>query len=407
MNLLFTPESVSGFSKSLNMPGEISFSTKHDLKKILLVKKANYSKPKKTPGDVNVVNVSHLNGTTVGPNKYRFDICGKIMDQFSMFNYAKQVVLGDNYGSSDNIDFVFVHACRELERQDNNICAMMIVKQGACVVDSEDAQKDINFLVDNRHKKTSNVKDQLGSQWEVNTVCAPPKTINGLAKPARYLFGLYLYSLAMNGYNYGILELARGFANIGGLCLYSSFGFKVVPSLYCPFYTQENPNNLKMVCDIKNVYKGLEDIVNVTKTNRILDRHEVCRQKPGEKQTELQHLSQQKYEDEIQAIFSEIKCGFVPFTKLPGQFSEILYEQSSIPPLTPDQQLAAVLPILRRSSRLKDGIRTSRRRSTRRRSTRRKSTRRKSTRRRSTRRRSTRRRSTRRRSTRRRSTRRN
>ena len=54
------------------------------------------------------------------------------------------------------------------------------------------------------------------------------KLINRIVYPgvSRILFYMYLTALMKNGYDYGLLELAHNYSNLGGLCLYNKFGFR-------------------------------------------------------------------------------------------------------------------------------------------------------------------------------------
>jgi len=91
--------------------------------------------------------------------------------------------------------------------------------------------------------------EKLSDAWSVNLICAVLQSPNGLKGVGQILMGLYLYTVAENEEieeKVGVLELANGYINAGGLASYSKLGFKVDKSLYGPDCFP-NYNNLPMI----------------------------------------------------------------------------------------------------------------------------------------------------------------
>lgn len=92
---------------------------------------------------------------------------------------------------------------------------------------------------------------KLSEVWSVNLICAALQSPNGLKGVGQILMGLYLYSIAENEEveeKVGVLELANGYINAGGLASYSKLGFKVDESLYGEDCFP-NYNNLPMIAE--------------------------------------------------------------------------------------------------------------------------------------------------------------
>ena len=98
----------------------------------------------------------------------------------------------------------------------------------------------------------------------INLICS-------LHGQGSFLMGLYLYcikqqslNVTKEGMQIGLLELANGFINVGGLCMYSKFGFKMSYDLYGKNCFHDY-DNLPMMADLTNVpadtivsiYKGV------------------------------------------------------------------------------------------------------------------------------------------------------
>ena len=89
------------------------------------------------------------------------------------------------------------------------------------------------------------------------------------AKKGKILLGLYLY-IIKNHINIankiGLLELANGYINGAGFCLYSKYGFVYDIKLYgdCFPYC----NNMPMICDLTNIPSS--DIIEVITSNKQL-----------------------------------------------------------------------------------------------------------------------------------------
>jgi len=92
---------------------------------------------------------------------------------------------------------------------------------------------------------------KLSNVWSVNLICAVLQSPNGLKGIGQILMGLYLYSIAENNEveeKLGVLELANGYINAGGLASYSKLGFKIDKSLYGEDCFP-NYNNLPMIAE--------------------------------------------------------------------------------------------------------------------------------------------------------------
>ena len=100
-----------------------------------------------------------------------------------------------------------------------------------------------------------------------NTFCL--NLICSAARKGKILLGLYLY-IIKNHINIankiGLLELANGYINGAGFCLYSKCGFVYDAMLYgdCFPYC----NNLPMICDLTNISSS--DIIEVITSNKQL-----------------------------------------------------------------------------------------------------------------------------------------
>jgi hypothetical protein len=87
------------------------------------------------------------------------------------------------------------------------------------------------------------------------------------AKKGKILLGLYLY-IIKNNINIvnkiGLLELANGYINAAGFCLYSKYGFVYDIMLYgdCFPYC----NNMPMICDLTNISSSdINEVINSNK----------------------------------------------------------------------------------------------------------------------------------------------
>jgi len=108
----------------------------------------------------------------------------------------------------------------------------------------EDESLPISFLVVEKGEC-----DKLSGAWSVNLICAALQSPRGLKGLGQILMGLYLYTIAENDEvqeKVGVLELANGYINAGGLASYSKLGFVVDDSLYGEDCFP-NYNNLPMI----------------------------------------------------------------------------------------------------------------------------------------------------------------
>lgn len=107
----------------------------------------------------------------------------------------------------------------------------------------------------------------------INLICS-------IHQKGSFLMGLYLYTikqrslnLLTDGRQLGLLELANGFINIGGLCMYSKYGFTMDYDLYgknCfPDY-----DNLPMQVDVKNITP--EQIISIYKGIGVFNKPPIC-----------------------------------------------------------------------------------------------------------------------------------
>lgn len=103
----------------------------------------------------------------------------------------------------------------------------------------------------------------------INLICSPSND-NRTKGIGSLLFALYLYCVINNNNvvengKLGLLELANSYINIGGLCLYSKYGFEYDSSLYGDDCFNDY-NNLPMIVDMKSKY----EYPNIERSNQIL-----------------------------------------------------------------------------------------------------------------------------------------
>ena len=125
-------------------------------------------------------------------------------------------IFSDEYtkDTPNYIDYVIIY-------QQNNFCGIMVIEMNEC-----------------NKKKPDNL-------YSIRLICAQKV---GKKSAAMQLLGLYLYILKLRFPNqqYGFLELAGGFRNVIGYCLYSKLNFKTDPAFDCKEYEINNLSNLKM-----------------------------------------------------------------------------------------------------------------------------------------------------------------
>lgn len=130
--------------------------------------------------------------------------------------------------------------------------------------------------------------------WSVKLICSQG------GGHGKILMALYLDTLINIGQDYGLLELAQGYANIAGYCSYRSFGFKENENLICDAYDiPSNVNNLKMTCDTSDLTR--KKLLKVIKDNEYKISYDpVCKKGlDKEKQLEMLRNLQTEYENKI------------------------------------------------------------------------------------------------------------
>jgi hypothetical protein len=118
--------------------------------------------------------------------------------------------------------------------------------------------------------------EKLGEAWSVNLICAALQSPNGLKGVGQILMGLYLYTISENEEveeKTGVLELANGYINAGGLASYSKLGFKIDKSLYGQDCFP-NYNNLPMIATDIDPDRIIDILNNVA--NAAYDKEAVC-----------------------------------------------------------------------------------------------------------------------------------
>ena len=135
------------------------------------------------------------------------------------------------------------------------------------------------------------------------------------------LLGFYVYVLKtdIKQQRYGLLELAQGYKNVAGFCLYSKLNFVADPKFPCPEYESKyNLNNLKMLVDLKTIEVG--KLIQIIRNNQWYDdsmklKHkdmcircetEACRLNQIDKQIQ----NQTQYEQAIDKVLKQ-KAGFM------------------------------------------------------------------------------------------------
>jgi hypothetical protein len=124
----------------------------------------------------------------------------------------------------------------------------------------EDGSLPISFLVVEKGECS-----KLSGAWSVNLICAALQSPKGLKGLGQILMGLYLYTIAENEEvqeKVGVLELANGYINAGGLASYSKLGFVIDDSLYGEDCFP-NYNNLPMIARDINPDRVIDILNNV------------------------------------------------------------------------------------------------------------------------------------------------
>jgi hypothetical protein len=118
--------------------------------------------------------------------------------------------------------------------------------------------------------------EKMSEAWSVNLICASLQSPKGLKGVGQILMGLYLYIIAENEEveeKTGVLELANGYINAGGLASYSKLGFIVDKSLYGEDCFP-NYNNLPMIASDIDPDRIVDILNNVP--NAAYNKEAVC-----------------------------------------------------------------------------------------------------------------------------------
>ena len=154
-------------------------------------------------------------------------------------------------------------------------------------------EKDIDYiLIKDKLDQLNGIlivsKTECQNYWSLKLICT------NLKGTGHILFGLYLYALKKINQKIGILELAQGYANMSGFCLYSKFGFEENFELDCEEYIKDdNLGNVKMTVDMNKLTKI--KIINIILGKEKFE-HQLCNK---EENLELQQQFQNKYEKKI------------------------------------------------------------------------------------------------------------
>jgi hypothetical protein len=98
--------------------------------------------------------------------------------------------------------------------------------------------------------------------FSINLICSD-------SGKGKYLIAFFIYCIINNSYvidKKGVLELASGYLNIAGLCLYSKYGFEHDPRMYGD-HCFGDVNNLPMIVNTNNYYRG----PNIKKSKVVLE----------------------------------------------------------------------------------------------------------------------------------------
>jgi hypothetical protein len=177
------------------------------------------------------------------PSKSRRTFLQKIIQDSCAENigdtYSK--TLSEDYIKySDNFDFIAVASSEidineEIQSKYNKIQGFMIVERGEC--------------------------QTYPDNYCVNLICTKSSVGN-------ILMALYIYIIIQRDdiiNKIGLLELANAYYNVGGLCLYTKYGFKFDPHLSNEICYPDFTPNLPMIANIEEYGESKED-----KTSRLM-----------------------------------------------------------------------------------------------------------------------------------------
>lgn len=168
------------------------------------------------------------------------NICGTSVDSSYLYNIFMGIVDNDT-----KYDVVFLYDESEIDSSNEFaiVIGVMIVKKWRC--------------------------DKYPNAYVLDIICSNAQSnvrSNGkLVSNGALLLGLYMYSiLNSNAEKVGILEVANGYKNISGLCLYTKFGFHKDKSLYSRYCFRDLVNT-SMIAHVEEI--GKQKIVDIV-TNR-------------------------------------------------------------------------------------------------------------------------------------------
>jgi hypothetical protein len=233
----------------------------------------------------------------------------------------------------DYIDYVIVY-------QQKKFCGLMIIEMNEC-----DKKKPDNL-------------------YSVKLICTQKV---GKKSAAMQLLGLYMYVLKMKfpRQQYGFLELAGGYRNVIGYCLYSKLNFKPDPTFDCKEYELNNLSNLKMRVEMASI--DVDTLIQKVKTNdwydntMFKDNQIICKRCEDEacdmEKQKLLMIMQTKYEFNI-PVAKKRENNYIPWNQNKNLFSswiqlfDKLSTKGSRKP-SPKKKIPPPRKTLRRSLRLK------------------------------------------------------
>lgn len=210
--------------------------------------------PDKTINDFSEYKYEHqrknldTSGICIGLNSYKYD------------------TIQSSFDDRMTIDLIYM-----LYPGTNKVCSILIAQLGEC------SEHDLNHL------------------WTVRLICNA-KGDSTTQNNAAILIGAYCWCLRKIKQQYGLLELAGGYGNMAGYCLYAKFGFREVGhSFRCSAFTK---GNVPMMNQIFNDFHSFDDISNtVIKNASIKDgvaqpKIELCKKGASPKKIKAAHATQ-------------------------------------------------------------------------------------------------------------------
>jgi hypothetical protein len=123
---------------------------------------------------------------------------------------------------------------------------------------------------------------KLQNVYCLNLICSKPLKDGGVKGIGAILLSLYLFSINNNNNKnipkIGLLELANSYINVGGLCLYSKFGFEYDPNLHGEDCFDDN-NNMPMIVNLTEKYQNRDvnrTLIEILNGKNIFDKPYIC-----------------------------------------------------------------------------------------------------------------------------------